>query len=506
MQTNVVLRKMLMMRSSSLTCYSRRLRGSGGILSNSRHQPTSFLSKQYQSRRNMAVYAVGEGWTGALGQENVLSTIHGHFDEEPCDEPKLVFPRSKENGDVKVKQVVAGWGCSIILDDEGHIYTIGRPQDLMTLFRLRRMPTWVRDWICSNSDPSDTTIVGTAISKIIGLASGDAKEQPWDIAKEYSYLHDWTKMDYQAGETSLGDTAMSNVVAGPGFMAMIGTSGALYTLGLNNRGQCGIGQFTNNVWTPHPVKGITNEKHEKDVNMIQDQPVIQVSLGFQHGFALTKNGQVYSWGKTQRGQLGRTIEADQDPTARLIQFDTSAHNNKDKLVTQISSAHHHGTALTVDNEIYMWGKNMKISSDNDEIRGKKPEDLTKPTKLTGLPKNKQILKITSGSHHTAMLMEDGSVYAIGIASDEPIPMLEPVLMVEAGVLELPLRQFEASQDRTTIIDNGGNVFQVHLWKNPNLQEYSLFTPLYLDSLLEQGESIQSIHRGWRHTLIVTAPN
>jgi hypothetical protein len=103
-------------------------------------------------------------------------------------------------------------------------------------------------------------------------------------------------------------------------------------------------------------------------------------------------------------------------------------------------------------------------------------------------------------------LEDGSVYAVGIASDEAVPLLDPVQLVQPGLLELPLRQFEAHYDRTTMIDNHGQVFQVHLWKDESLRDYALFTPSYVDSLLDEGQSIKSIHRGWLHTIIVTKPN
>jgi hypothetical protein len=55
------------------------------------------------------------------------------------------------------------------------------------------------------------------------------------------------------------------------------------------------------------------------------------------------------------------------------------------------------------------------------------------------------------------------------------------------------------------VDNEGQAYQVHLWKDEGLRAYSMFTPSFVDSLLDDGQSIQSIHRGWRHTIIVTKP-
>jgi alpha-tubulin suppressor-like RCC1 family protein len=143
------------------------------------------------------------------------------------------------------------------------------------------------------------------------------------------------------------------------------------------------------------------------------------------------------------------------------------------------------------------------SSSSGRSTKKTYRDALKPEPVRGLPERAKVVRISCGSHHTAMLLEDGTVWAIGVSSDEAVPVLDPVELIPAGVLELPLRQFEAHHDRTTLIDKHGSVYQVHLWKDEILREYAYFTPPYIDALWDQGHSIQSIHRGWRHTIIVT---
>lgn len=61
----------------------------------------------------------------------------------------------------------------------------------------------------------------------------------------------------------------------------------------NNRfGQCGIGNRDAFVWEPTCLSGI------EDI-------IVDVALGFQHGLALTNKGEVFAWGKGERGQLGK---------------------------------------------------------------------------------------------------------------------------------------------------------------------------------------------------------
>mmetsp|Transcript_50461 Transcript_50461/g.57129 ORF Transcript_50461/g.57129 Transcript_50461/m.57129 type:complete len:537 (-) Transcript_50461:31-1641(-) len=502
-------------------------------------------------RRSMAVYAVGEGFTGALRRENILKTIPGHFDEEVSEEgeqlsatssssdegtssdidnnskmPLNLFSSSSSSRPVliypndDIQQATVGWGISAILDTQGALQIVGRPHDLVSLLRLNRMPGFLQRWVNRSHDTSATTPVGSMVSNLIGWATGtnDIPQQHeiWKIAEKYSLLDDWTKVSINNNDT--GDARIKQIACGPGFLAMIGESGNLYTMGVNNRGQCGNGSISNNVWTPESVRGLTltslpiEAGNRVSQNMAeQDQPIIQVALGFQQGYALSKAGQVYSWGKANRGQLGRTVDADQDPWARSIKI-----NDDNLRVVEIGAGFHHGALLTDDGKVFIWGKSMS-RSDNDNAFDDDDEEINRtadlgdartPQQVIGLTATNdneamKVQRISCGSHHTAILMEDGSVYAIGIASDEPVPILDPVELIPAGVLNLPIRQFEAHHDRTTVIDGQGMVYQAHLWKDEILRDYAYFTPSYVETLLDEGRTIKSIHRGWRHTIIVT---
>ncbi|KAL3944590.1 MAG: hypothetical protein SGBAC_001356 [Bacillariaceae sp.] len=469
--------------------------------------------------RSMAIYAVGEGWTGALGEKHKLRTIPGHYDE---DEVMSDFHNSSMGGNLDgenaddgeemnspvmiyayddVAQGAVGWGSTCFLDTQGQIHQLGRPQDLMTLFRMNRLPKRIRDWANQNNDPSETTFFGRMISKLIGFASGGDEGEVWATAKDLSLLKEWTKLDYtKTDETSskvrqpVGDTVMTKMTCSAGVTLMLGRSGTLYATGVNNRGQCGIGTMTNNVWAPERVKGISVSEKKGTDRDEQDQPAVEMALGFQHGYALTRCGQLFSWGKGSRGQLGREMDADQDSTARRLNLDFN--------VVQIAAGNHHGALLTEDNEVFIWGKNMGRVSE-DEESSKKSVDAEVPEEVVGLPMNKKVLQISCGSHHTSILMDDGSVYGIGIASDEAVTLLDPIETIPAGTIELPVKQFEAHFDRTTVIDSQGQVLQFHLWKDETLREHAFFTPAYVDALLDQDQSIEAIHRGWLHTIIVT---
>mmetsp|Transcript_15529 Transcript_15529/g.39096 ORF Transcript_15529/g.39096 Transcript_15529/m.39096 type:complete len:507 (-) Transcript_15529:586-2106(-) len=480
------------------------------------------------SHRTMAIYAVGDGWTGALTREHILKTIPGHYDEEVTessgeDLPVVIYPYDD------IQQAAVGWGASAVLDTQGSLKIVGRPHDLISLLRMNRMPPWLQRWINRNHDTSTTTPVGSMISNFIEFATGsltDVREEKetWKIAEKFSQLDDWTKLDIinkMGSKVGKTDTRIKQVTCGPGFLAMIGESGALYTMGVNNRGQCGTGTISNNLWIPQTVRGLSmttlpiggGDTISDKIASEQDQPVVQVALGFQQGYALSKDGKVYSWGKASRGQLGRVVDADQDPWARPIKME-----DENLRVVEIAAGFHHGALRTEDNKVFIWGKNMSRDSASELVEDEEKErlsiatadlrDARKPVEILGLPTTDdnqtiKVQRISCGSHHTAILLDDGSVFGVGIASDEAIPILDPIELIPPGVIDLPIRHFEAHHDRTSIVDNKGMVYQVHLWNDETLQDYAYFTPSYVDALLDQGQTIQSIHRGWRHTIIVT---
>ena len=55
----------------------------------------------------------------------------------------------------------------------------------------------------------------------------------------------------------------------------------------------------------HTHTHTTDNRHTHALAHIRAR--LQVSLGFQHGAALTHNGRVATWGKGERGQLGNGL-------------------------------------------------------------------------------------------------------------------------------------------------------------------------------------------------------
>jgi hypothetical protein len=238
------------------------------------HRRVSISSPHHHHyRRSMAIYAVGEGWTGAMRRENILKKIPGHFDEEVSEEGwKTSATTARSDSDTTtssdistnndnessnlfsslsssssssspvliyqhddLQQATVGWGNSAILDTQGVLRIVGRSHDLVSLLRLNRMPGFLQRWVNRNHDTSATTPIGGMISTLIGFANGSVNNSPeqnetWKIAEKYSLLDDWTKISINNNsnnKNSVADNRIKQVACGPGFLAVIGEAGTL---------------------------------------------------------------------------------------------------------------------------------------------------------------------------------------------------------------------------------------------------------------------------------------
>lgn len=496
------------------------------------HHQTSYSTTIRDSRhggkgshRCMSVYAFGHGWTGALGTGRFDQHLKGHDDEDDPDEPALLY-----EGDVL--SAAAGWGHTAVVTNQYHdghfdsrLLVTGRPHDFQALLRLNRFPSFLRDKAVQFSysykeDPQAINPTALA-SRFIEWALNERAQQDetlrlWDLARDYSIISELKEVEMPNYD------APGKVIASAGLTAVIGqVGGTLYTFGLNNRGQCGVGYLSNNIWVPQQVMGLSEDfAADGREYMHQALPINQVALGLQHGYAVDSQGRLYAWGKGERSQLGQDAAAGMlgnnndgsiSEFARHVRkaFELDAEERPDFFflprVVQLASGFHHGAALTENNQVFIWGKNVLPPLDLDRRNRKLASDSRAPTPLKGFPPGLKISNIACGSHHTSILMEDGSVYAVGICADDSNDIIfEPILQVPPGIIDMPCRQFEAHFDRTTVVgQDGTQILQFHLWSDPELREYGIFTPFWADWFFERNLKIRSVHRSWLHTVVVT---
>ncbi|XP_006000619.1 RCC1 and BTB domain-containing protein 1 isoform X1 [Latimeria chalumnae] len=165
--------------------------------------------------------------------------------------------------------------------------------------------------------------------------------------------------------------------------------GDLYAWGHNGYSQLGNGT-TNQGLTPVQISA----------NLIMKK-VTEVACGSHHSLALTSDGEVFSWGYNNCGQVGSGSTANQ-PTPRRV---TNCLQNK--VVVSIACGQTSSMAIIDNGEVFGWGYNG-----NGQLGlGNNGNQLT-PCRLAAL-QGACILQIACGYAHTLALTYEGLLYAWG---------------------------------------------------------------------------------------------
>ncbi|XP_012502624.1 PREDICTED: probable E3 ubiquitin-protein ligase HERC6 isoform X2 [Propithecus coquereli] len=168
--------------------------------------------------------------------------------------------------------------------------------------------------------------------------------------------------------------------------------GRVFAWGAGSEGQLGIGEFKEISFVPKKITTLTGIK------------IIQVSCGHYHSLALSKDSQVFSWGKNSQGQLGLGKEFPSQASPQKVR------SLEGIPLAQVAAGGAHSFALSLCGTSFGWGSN---SAGQLALSGKNvPAQSNKPLSIGAL-KNLGVIYISCGYEHTAVLTQDGKVFTFG---------------------------------------------------------------------------------------------
>uniref|UniRef100_I3MQB1 HECT and RLD domain containing E3 ubiquitin protein ligase family member 6 n=1 Tax=Ictidomys tridecemlineatus TaxID=43179 RepID=I3MQB1_ICTTR len=160
--------------------------------------------------------------------------------------------------------------------------------------------------------------------------------------------------------------------------------GRVFAWGAGSEGQLGIGEIKEINFIP------------KKINALADIKIIQVSCGHYHSLALSKDGQVFSWGKNSHGQLGLGNEFPSQASPQRVK------SLEGIPLAQVAAGGAHSFALSLCGTSFGWGNN---NAGQLALSGKNvPEQSYKPRSIGAL-KNLGVIYISCGDEHTAVLTQ-----------------------------------------------------------------------------------------------------
>ncbi|KAK1345740.1 hypothetical protein QTO34_008204 [Cnephaeus nilssonii] len=168
--------------------------------------------------------------------------------------------------------------------------------------------------------------------------------------------------------------------------------GRVFAWGAGSEGQLGIEEFKEIIFTPKKIKTLNGIK------------IIQVSCGDYHSLALSKDGQVFSWGKNSQGQLGLGKDFPSQASPQRVR------SLEGIPLAQVAAGGAHSFALSLSGTSYGWGSNnagqLALSGKNVSVQSYKPVSV-------GKLKSLDVIYISCGYEHTAVLTQNGKVFTFG---------------------------------------------------------------------------------------------
>ncbi|TSK42064.1 E3 ubiquitin-protein ligase HERC2 [Bagarius yarrelli] len=251
-----------------------------------------------------------------------------------------------------------------------------------------------------------------------------------------------------------------HIACGSTYSAAITADGALYTWGRGNYGRlghgssedqttpmlvtalkglkvidvaCGSGDaqtlaVTENDYGKLGRGGSDGCKSPKLVEKLQDLDMVKVCCGSQFSVALTKDGQVYTWGKGDNQRLGHG-------TDEHVRYPKLLDSLQGKKVVDIAVGSTHCLALTEDGEVHSWGSNDKLQHFDTLFSNKK-----QPKALPGL-NSKHIVGIACGPAQS-FAWSSSSEWSVGLR----VPFVVDVCPMTFEHLDLLLRQISEGMD------------------------------------------------------------
>lgn len=184
---------------------------------------------------------------------------------------------------------------------------------------------------------------------------------------------------------------------------LLADDGSLFSMGNNNAGQLGTGDFTNR-FIPTPVT--TN---------LTGKTVVKIAANAQHSMAIISDGSVYLWGDGDPGEMG----FGNTDTLNVPTLATHANVGGKKVIdgaigttSFVDSPSPHFIVLLEDSTLYSFGE----GSDGQLGQGSKTDNYTPTQVVPDLLSGEKIVSVLAGRQSTSMVLtQTGKIYSWGNA-------------------------------------------------------------------------------------------
>uniref|UniRef100_A0A8C4Y2T0 HECT domain-containing protein n=2 Tax=Gopherus evgoodei TaxID=1825980 RepID=A0A8C4Y2T0_9SAUR len=149
------------------------------------------------------------------------------------------------------------------------------------------------------------------------------------------------------------------------------------------------------------ISATANKSEMRLLKELRDKYIVQIACGDHHSMALSKGGELFTWGQNSHGQLGVGNQIAFTDKPQLVQ------ELRGIPLAQIATGGTHSLVLSLSGAVYSWGKN-----DFGQLGLGDTENKYYPSYIRAL-EHKKTVYISCGGEHTAVLSQDGLVCTFG---------------------------------------------------------------------------------------------
>ncbi|MBI0085728.1 MULTISPECIES: RCC1 domain-containing protein [Bifidobacterium] len=285
---------------------------------------------------------------------------HGQLGDNTTTERSKPLPVKGADGQpFKAFQVSAGAFDSAAISPDGRVYTWGSENNNFTDYSTSKLaPALAKDPNGSGQGlHADQVSLGWSF---IMAMDADGNVYTWGY-NNYGQLGNGTatgttNATYAADPARVPDpkdasrTFKAAQISAGGFHALaIGQDGAAWAWGCNSLWELGDWSTANK---PRPTQ-VGNP-----TNSSQPFQVAQISAGVHHSLAVDQNGTAWAWGYNYDGQLGDNTTSNRYTPTRVSPPAGQGSAGTGLAAARISAGHYHSLAIGQDGNTYSWGDNQ----------------------------------------------------------------------------------------------------------------------------------------------------
>jgi len=244
------------------------------------------------------------------------------------------------------------------------------------------------------------------------------------------------------------DKNITSVAAGGLHSLALGSDGRVYSWGCNDEKALGHSAPECQV---AQVEGLP----EHTIS-----PVVQVAAGDSISAALTKDGRIYTWGtfRDSKGVLGHTHDRKAD--SLLQERPTMLQALQGENIIQIAAGSNHLLAVAADGQLFSWGCGEQGQLGRRVLERHKHLGL-RPANVT--PRmgrsHVKVTKVVAGSYHSLIVCEDGSLFSVGLNNFGQLALGDHSDRVTAEKVSLPpIIDAGAGEHHTILLGQDGQVY------------------------------------------------